>query len=114
MKLYTAFITAAVAVFALSTTVSTAASTSIEPAQISAAKTAADHEAIAKAYEDEAAELDRKVKMHEQLTDTYKSNGKLLGPAKHCESLTKDFKAAANESRLLAAEHHKMAQQAGK
>ena len=114
MNYCTALTAAGVLAFTLSTSVSGAESAALEPAQITAAKTAADHETIAKAYEDEAAELDRKVKMHEQLTDSYKNNGKMVGPAKHCDALVMDFKAAAKESRSLAAEHHKLAQQAGK
>ena len=114
MKFYAAVTAAGILAFGVSTTVSAAGTAALEPAQIAAAKTASDHEAIAKAYDDEAAELDAKVKMHEQLTDSYKSNGKMVGPARHCDALVKDFKAAAQESRSLAAEHHKLAQQAGK
>ncbi len=114
MKFYTAMTAAGVLALALSTSVSATGNAALEPAQIAAAKAAADHEAIAKAYEDEATELDGKVKMHEQMTDSYKSNGKMVGPARHCDALVKDFKAAAQESRLLAKEHRKLAEKAEK
>ena len=74
-KLYNALTAAGILAFSLSTTVSAAGSAALESAQIAAVNTAADHEAIAKAYENEAAQLDGKVKMHEQLADSNKSNG---------------------------------------
>lgn len=114
MKLCTALTTAAVVAFALCTTVSTAAGASVEPAQIAAAKTAADHEAIAKAYDDEATQLDRKIELHKSMADTYKAGKSASVVGNHCVAIAKDFKAAAKEYRALAAEHHKMAQQAGK
>lgn len=113
MKVY-ALMSTGILALAIFTSLSVAGSPSVEPAQVAAAKTANDHEAIAKEYEAEAAELDRKVEMHEQMLATYKSNGKLPGPAKHCAALVKDLKAAAQEDRNLAAEHHKLAEAAGK
>ena len=113
MKLHT-LISTGVLALAISTSLSVAGSTSVEPAQIAAAKTASDHEAIAKEYEAEATQLDRQVEMHERMLDTYNSNGKLPGPAKHCAALVKDLKAAAQEGRNLAAEHRKLAEAAKK
>ena len=116
MNVYTLMIGTGVLALALSSTVSSAGSTSVEPAQIAAAKTAADHEAIAKAYEDEATEFDHNAEMHERRTEIYKGAGKpaFAGQAKHCDALTNDLKAAANESRALATGHHKLAKAAGK
>ena len=88
----------------------------VTPEQITAAKTAADHEAIAKAYEGEAAGLESKAEMHEQMGKAYRIGVKpaFIGQAKHCAALAKDFKAAAIETRALAAEHHKIAKDTGK
>jgi hypothetical protein len=85
---------------------------------ISAAKTPADHEAIAKAYEAEAASLEKMAGMHKNLGETYSSQagGKSLhvAQAKHCNSVASDLAAAAKEERALAAEHRKMAAAVGK
>jgi hypothetical protein len=85
---------------------------------ITAAKTPADHEAIAKAYESEAASLEKMAAMHKNLGETYSSQagGKALhaAQAKHCDSVASDLAAAAKEERALAAEHRKMATTAGK
>lgn len=40
-----------------------------DPARIVAARTAADHEAIAKTYEEEAADLESKAEMHQRMAD---------------------------------------------
>ncbi len=88
----------------------------LEPAWVGAAKTAADHEAIAKAYEAEALGFEKKAKMHENLAQTYGAPG-LKAPqaaqAKHCESVAASLKTAAQEDRALATEHRKMAKEAG-
>ena len=114
MRFYTALTAAGVLAFALSTSVSAAGSASVEPAQIAAAKTAADHEAIAKAYEDDATELDRKVELHKAMATAYKAGKSASWVGNHCARIAQDFKAAAHEYRALATEHHKLAQQAGK
>jgi len=87
-----------------------------EPATVAAAKTAADHEAIAKSYEEEAAALDKVAAMHTNLGETYSKQGGGKGlqaaQAKHCDSVAVKLAAAAKEERALAAEHHKMAKSA--
>lgn len=115
MKLYTALISAGLLALTVSATTMAAGSPPVEPAQIAAAKTAADHEAIAKAYEQEAIDLDKSAKMHQRMADTYRSIGKggLEAANAHCSALAKNLAAAAEESRTLAAEHHKMAEAAG-
>jgi len=83
-----------------------------DPATISAAKTPADHEAIAKAYEEEAASLEKLAARHKDLGETYgQAGGKPWQPAasKHCNSVATELAAAAKNERALAAEHHKMA-----
>ncbi len=88
----------------------------IDPAAIAAAKTPSDHEAIAKAFDDEAAKLEREAERHQNAAETYgQPGGKpwMKGQAKHCDAVAKDLRAAAKEDRALAAEHRKMAKQAG-
>lgn len=88
----------------------------LDPATIAAAKTPAQHEAIAKAYEAEATELEKKAEMHKNLAQTYgQPGGKPWqgAQAKHCDSVATSLKAAAEEDRALAAEHHKIATTAG-
>jgi len=85
---------------------------------ISAAKTPADHEAIAKAYESEAVSLEKMAVMHKNLGETYSSQagGKAwhAAQAKHCASVASELAAAAKEERSLAAEHRQMATTARK
>ena len=85
---------------------------------ISAAKTPADHEAIAKAYEAEAASLEKMAAMHKNLGETYggQAGGKSwhMAQAKHCKSVASDLASAAKEERALAAEHRKMAKESAK
>ena len=85
----------------------------VDAAQIAAAKTPADHEAIAKAYDTEAAEADKKAAAHESMAKTYQLGGTPKGSqtamAGHCERLVKQYRAIAEETRLLAASHRPMA-----
>jgi hypothetical protein len=85
---------------------------------ISAAKTPADHEAIAKAYESEAVSLEKMAAMHKNLGETYTAQGGgkawHAAQAKHCDKVGSELAAAAKEERALAAEHHKMAAGPGK
>jgi hypothetical protein len=88
------------------------------PATIAAAKTASDHEALAKVYEEEAVSLEKMASLHKNLGDTYSSQagGKAVhaAQAKHCGSVATDLEAAAKSERALAAEHYKLAKSAGK
>ncbi len=83
------------------------------PAEISAAKTPAEHEAIARAFEAEAKALERMAAKHKDLGQTYSTQAGGKAPqasqAKHCDSVAADLEAAAKEERALAEEHHKMA-----
>lgn len=88
----------------------------LDPATVAAAKTPAQHEAIAKAYEAEAAELEAKAASHKDLAQTYSRFGNKpwqSAQAKHCDNVATSLKAAAEEDRALAAEHRKMAAAAG-
>jgi hypothetical protein len=93
-----------------------AESTALDPAKIAAAKTSADHEDIAKAYEAEAAADEKKAEMHKNMAEAYATPGGKAwqaSQAKHCNAVAASAKTAAREERELAAEHHKMATQAG-
>jgi hypothetical protein len=86
-------------------------------AQLEAARTPADHAAIAQAYEDEAAALERKADAHEAMAKIYRSGGapKAGSPAmtSHCERLVKEYRGAAQSARSLAAEHRALAGKTG-
>jgi hypothetical protein len=83
---------------------------------IATAKTPADHEAIAKWYDDQAAEAQKKADEHKKMGEEYK---KALGGVgskthfhEHCEALVKNYTAEAKEYRALAAAHREMAKAA--
>lgn len=86
----------------------------VTEAQIQAAATPADHEAIAVAYDKEAARFDAMAADHVSMAKAYKAaaatnKGMRAAPMKmHCEKLVETYKKAAEENRLMAAEHRKM------
>lgn len=90
----------------------------VTAAQIEAARTPADHEAIARAYDDEAANLERKGEAHEAMAKIYRGGGapKAHSPSmtSHCERLVAQYRGAAKEARALAAEHRAVAGSTGK
>ena len=84
--------------------------------EITAAKTTADHEAIAVQYDQLAEEADAKAKMHQDMAETYKRAG--TGPATgksigndfqvlvtHCQALVKKYREEAASYAALAKEH---------
>jgi len=87
----------------------------VTPAQIEAAKTPADHEAIAAAYDKEAAQLESMAKEHEAMAKSYRAaaagtkGSNPTAMAAHCNKLMTQYKAAAQENRDLAAAHRQMA-----
>ena len=90
------------------------ATADVTEAQIAAAKTPADHEAIAKAYDAEAASAEAKAKAHETMARMYRAGGGApkapsAAMVRHCDRLVNDYSAAAVEYRGLAAEHRKLA-----
>jgi hypothetical protein len=91
----------------------------VTPAQIEAAKTPADHEAIAASYDKEAAQLESMAKEHEAMARTYRAAAtgmKGANPAvmaSHCNKLVTEYKAAAQQNRDLAAAHRQMAKDIG-
>ncbi len=114
MRRFVTMMSAALAVLALSTGAWAAGDMVVTPAQIEAAKTPADHEAIAAAYDREAAQLEAQAKEHEAMAKAYLSPGVKKGVETsamhaHCAKLAKQYSEAAKENRDLAAEHRKMA-----
>jgi len=117
MKRLVMMLSVGLAAFGLSGGILTATADVPDPATISAAKTPADHEAIAQAYDEEAASLEKLAARHKDLGETYgQPGGKPWQPAmsKHCSSVATDLAAAAKNERALAAEHRKMAKGAKK
>ncbi len=112
MKKLTCWLAGGLATFALIGAASGSTGETVTQAQIEAATTAAQHEAIAKSYEQEAAASEKKADSHAKMAQTYR-----LGPSKmsaesmanHCSRIEQDFRSAAAEYRLMAAEHRKMA-----
>lgn len=85
----------------------------VGPAQISAARTPADHEAIAAAYDQEATRLEAKAREHEQMAKAYGSAESKKGMDSasmhaHCAKLASQYSAAAVENRELAKQHRAM------
>jgi hypothetical protein len=92
----------------------------VSPAQIEAAKTSADHEAIAAAYDKEATRFAEMAKDHEAMATSYRAasvgtkGANAAAMSAHCSKLVTTYKQAAEENRQLAAEHRAMAKAAGK
>ena len=119
MKRFLIFISAAVIGITLSANASTPSDSifTLDPAKVANAQSAADHEAFAKAFEVEAAALDKKVTFHLNLADTYgRPGGKSVQAsiARHCRELATEYKAAAEGNRQLAMEQRALAQSAAK
>jgi len=84
----------------------------VTPAQIEAATTAEQHEAIARSYDEEAVASERRAESHAKMAETYrhvhkKTSGTSM--ANHCSRLEEGYRNAASEYRKLAAEHREMA-----
>ena len=78
---------------------------------VETAQTTADHEAVAKRFEEEAAKFDKDAAHHERLGKHYRK-GLGVGPkgnadslARHCDNLVKNFKASATDAREMAQLH---------
>ncbi|MGH8134728.1 MAG: hypothetical protein ACRER4_00135 [Steroidobacteraceae bacterium] len=115
MKKFTCWLAGGLATLALIGAATVATGETVTQAQIEAATTVAQHEAIAQSYEQEAAASEKKAESHAKMAQTYR-----LGPnkapgasmANHCERIEKDLRSAASEYRMLAKEHREMAAKA--
>lgn len=105
-------------VVALGLSTPTFATDVVTEEQIASARTPADHQAIAKAYEAEATVAESTAQGHDKMAQTYKIGGAPKGSsapmASHCERLAESYRAAATEYRALASEHRKLAAAATK
>lgn len=79
------------------------------------AKTPADHEALAKHYEEAAEEMQAKVDEHKKLLAHYQRESYLYpkqtpSMAAHCQMLINSYQSAADTNRAMAAAHRAMTQ----
>jgi hypothetical protein len=112
MKPLVLMLSVSLAALPLSGGVRATESAALDPGKIEAAKIPADHEAIAKAYEAEAASFETTAEMHKNLAQTYGQPGlkaTQAAQAKHCDSVAASLETAAQEDRALAAAHRQMA-----
>jgi hypothetical protein len=82
---------------------------------ISAAKTSADHDAIAAYYEKEAQEAHQKHAEHQQYSKSYSTIPVLktkTGAVAHCDAIAKKYADIAKEYEALAKLHKNMAKSA--
>lgn len=88
------------------------------PEAIENAKTAADHNAIAQAYDDQAKSLRAQAELHERMGTLYGSaasyKGVVAGMVNHCNQLTTSFNKAADQAEAMAKMHRQLAAQAPK
>ena len=83
--------------------------------QISAAKTAADHEAIAAEYSKQAAEAKAKAAEHDEMGKMYSGYLKeKVHFEEHCRALAADYRNTAKELEALVGMHRELAKEARK
>ena len=78
------------------------------------AKTGADHDALARHYEDAAKDMTAKADEHKKLLAQYESNKTLYGKyakdlMNHCQGLIRVYEQAATDNRAMAKSHREMA-----
>jgi hypothetical protein len=78
------------------------------PQTVKAAQTPQEQEAIAQAYEQEAAHIKQIAEMHRAMAKTYGELG-LDSLAKHCNNVAEKLDAAAKEELAVAAGHRVLA-----
>ena len=103
-----------VAVLTLHTVQAAAADCGDMEARIAAAKTAADHEAIAVCYDDMAKDAQAKATEHKQMAAAYRKAGgigaiKGLNMPQHCDYFIKTYQNEAKTYEQMAAAHRQMA-----
>ena len=110
-SIFAASLVAAGLVFSVATPVSIAQAADVTEAQIAAARTPADHEAIAAKSDAEAKAADEMAANHESMAKAYKAAGAkgTQSMASHCNRLVAQYRDAATEYRALATEHRAMA-----
>ena len=102
-----------VAALALPTMQAVAADCAGLEAKIAAAKTAADHEAIAACYDDLAKDAQAKATEHKEMGAAYRKAGghvvAKLGLPQHCDHFIKTFQDEAKTYEEMAKAHRQMA-----
>ena len=89
-------------------------------AKVQAAKTAADHEAIAKIYDAKAAEATKEAADHRRMGEAYKgltgsASGKSYATSampQHCEAIAKAYDSEAENFKAMAQTHRDLAKAA--
>ena len=89
-------------------------------AQVSSAKTAADHQALAVQYDKDAAEAKAKAAEHRKMADAYKGQAAVTGGKvaaasampRHCERLATSYDEQAGMYTAMAAGERELAQAA--
>jgi len=112
MKKLNCWLAGSIAALALVGAAVAAAGEVVTPAQIEAATTAAQHEEIARSYDEEAVVSERRAESHAKMAETYRHAHKKppgASMANHCNRLEEAYRSAAGEYRKLAAEHREMA-----
>ncbi len=112
MNTFNRMLAGGIAALALIGTAAATADDVVTQAQIEAASTPEQHEAIARAYDEEAASAEKRADGHAKMAQTYRyAYGKTgrASMASHCERLEKDYRNAAGLYRELAKEHRQMA-----
>jgi hypothetical protein len=108
----------ALAAFALPVLPAWAANDADIVKQVQSAKTAADHEAIARYYDTEAADATKSAAVHRKMAETYSAGpsiGKGMGPVpfpQHCQALAKDADDEASHYTAMAETHRELAKAA--
>jgi lysine/ornithine N-monooxygenase len=86
--------------------------------RLKTAKTAADHEAIAKHYEAQAADAKKNAELHREMAATYTAGGTSIGKGttanfpQHCQNLVKTFEEEATHYTQMAQAHRELAKAA--
>lgn len=115
MNRFSSILTAALVAATLGSSMAIATESPVTAEQIAAAKTPAEHAAIAAAYDAEADRLDSMAKKHEAMSRSYRSawagqkGHNAAAMSAHCLKLQKSYSDAALENREMAKEHRAMA-----
>ena len=116
LNLVRAFVVAAMVALMMPTVQAAAVDCSGIEAKIAAAKTAADHEAIASCYDEMAKDATAKADEHKKMGEAYRKGGGApvgkLGLPQHCDQFIKSFQNEASMYKEMAAAHRKMAKDA--
>jgi hypothetical protein len=83
--------------------------------RIANARTRADHEAIAKYYDEQAEEARGLAKKHEKMAEAYRRAGGPMVKAQmpeHCDGLAVYYSGLAKQNDAMAASHRRMAAEA--